>query len=57
VKLSSKIGFAAMGATTARAMREAGVRVEIEAREPSAAGVKNALARYYEDRASSRRRT
>lgn len=57
VKLSSKIGFAAIGATTARTMREAGVRVEIEAREPSAAGVTNALARYYKARARAQRRT
>ncbi|HXW57517.1 MAG TPA: uroporphyrinogen-III synthase [Candidatus Cybelea sp.] len=55
VRLSSKIGFAAIGGTTARAMREAGVRVEIEAREPSAAGVASALARYYRSPAVRRR--
>jgi uroporphyrinogen-III synthase len=51
VKLSSKIEFAAIGPTTARAMRKVGARVEIEASEPSAAGVTNALAHYFGSRA------
>ena len=33
--LSTRLQFAAIGPTTARALREAGVRVDIEAREPS----------------------
>jgi uroporphyrinogen III methyltransferase / synthase len=54
--LSLKIRFAAIGATTARAMREAGVTVAIEASEPSAAGVTRALARYYQSPAAAARR-
>ena len=42
-----RVQFAAIGPTTARAMREAGVRVEIEAAEASAAALADAIASYY----------
>jgi uroporphyrinogen-III synthase len=51
--LSSHIRFAAIGPTTARVMREAGVPVEIEASEASAAGLADALAKYFESRAAA----
>jgi uroporphyrinogen III methyltransferase / synthase len=46
-RLSARIQFAAIGATTARALREAGARVEIEASESSAAGLADSIAEYY----------
>jgi uroporphyrinogen-III synthase len=51
--LSSRVRFAAIGPTTARAMREAGAAVEIEASEASAAGLADALAKYFESRATA----
>jgi uroporphyrinogen-III synthase len=46
--LSARIQFAAIGPTTARALREAGARVEIEANESSAAGLADSIAKYYQ---------
>lgn len=46
--LSTHVHFAAIGPTTARALRDAGARVEIQANEPSAAGIADALAKYYQ---------
>ncbi len=51
-RLSTRIQFAAIGATTARALREAGARVEIEASESSAAGLVDSIAVYYRRHAS-----
>lgn len=54
--LSSRVRFAAIGPTTARAMREAGVPVEIEASEASAAGaggLADSVAKYFESRAAA----
>jgi uroporphyrinogen-III synthase len=51
-RLSARIQFAAIGATTARALREAGARVEIEASESSAAGLADSIAQYYRHHAS-----
>lgn len=45
--ISRRVAFAAIGPTTARALREAKARVAIEADEPSAASVAEALAKYY----------
>ncbi|HXJ18336.1 MAG TPA: uroporphyrinogen-III synthase [Candidatus Polarisedimenticolia bacterium] len=53
VALSTHVRFAAIGSSTARAMREAGVAVEIEASEASAAGLARAVAKYYESRAAT----
>jgi uroporphyrinogen-III synthase len=49
-KLAESVLFAAIGPTTARAMRESGVRVHIEAEEASAAGVADAIVKHYHDR-------
>ncbi len=48
--LSSRIHFVAIGPTTARAMREAGARVEVEATEGSAgaAGLAASIAKFYQ---------
>ena len=48
--LSARIQFAAIGPTTAQALREAGARVEIEANESSAAGFADSIAKYYQRR-------
>lgn len=49
-ELSSRIQFAAIGPTTAQALRQAGARVEIEANESSAAGLADSIAKYYQRR-------
>jgi uroporphyrinogen III methyltransferase / synthase len=54
-KLSARMQFAAIGPTTARALRQAGLRVEIEANEPSGAGLSEAIGDYYEREASKAR--
>jgi uroporphyrinogen-III synthase len=46
--LSERVQFAAIGSTTTRALREAGVRVAIEANDSSSAGLADAIAKYYE---------
>ena len=51
IKLAENIQFAAIGPTTARAMRESGVRVHIEAEEVSAAGLADAIVKHFRDRA------
>ncbi|HWG57937.1 MAG TPA: uroporphyrinogen-III synthase [Candidatus Acidoferrales bacterium] len=52
--LSARIAFAAIGPVTAKAMRDAGARVEIEAADPSAQGVAEAIAAHYSSRAQAR---
>jgi uroporphyrinogen III methyltransferase / synthase len=47
-ELSSRVDFAAIGPTTARALREAAARVMIEANESSAAGLAEAIAKHYQ---------
>jgi uroporphyrinogen-III synthase len=46
--LSKRVQFAAIGATTASAIRDAGAHVAIEAREASAPCLAAAIAKYYE---------
>jgi uroporphyrinogen-III synthase len=46
-KLGESGHFAAIGPTTAKAMRDAGVRVHIEAQEASDAGLADAIVKYY----------
>lgn len=46
-RLSGRVPFAAIGPTTAQALREAGVRAEIEASEASATALAGAIARHY----------
>ncbi len=46
--LSNQVQFAAIGSTTARALREAGIRVAIESNESSSAGLADAIAKYYQ---------
>jgi uroporphyrinogen III methyltransferase / synthase len=55
VSLSSQMQFAAIGPTTARAVRDAGARVEIEANESSAAALADALAKHYQRHTASAR--
>jgi len=47
-ELSSRVDFAAIGPTTARALREASARVAIEANESSAAGLADAIGKHYQ---------
>jgi uroporphyrinogen-III synthase len=51
--LSNQVQFAAIGSTTARALREAGVRVAIESNDSSSAGLADAIAKYYQRQAST----
>jgi len=51
--LSQRVPFAAIGPTTARALRDAGVRVAIEAVEPSPACLADAISKYYERQPST----
>jgi uroporphyrinogen III methyltransferase/synthase len=53
--LSERVHFAAIGPTTARALRESGVRVEIEANESSSAALADAIAKHYQRQTSSAR--
>jgi uroporphyrinogen III methyltransferase/synthase len=55
-KLAERVQFAAIGSTTAKAMRESGVRVHIEAEKASAAGLADAIAKYYHERPAYPRR-
>ncbi len=48
--LSQRVQFAAIGPTTARALREARVRVEIEAADASPAALADTIASYYQAR-------
>jgi uroporphyrinogen-III synthase len=56
VELSWRIRFAAIGPTTARALRKAGARVEIEASEPSAASLVAAITEHFESHGATARR-
>jgi uroporphyrinogen-III synthase len=47
-ELSSRVRFAAIGPTTARALREEGMRVDIEATQSSAAGLADSIAKFYQ---------
>jgi uroporphyrinogen-III synthase len=53
MKLSQGIEFAVIGPTTARALRESGVRVGIEAQESSSTGLANAIASHYQSKNST----
>jgi len=55
-QLSSRVQFAAIGPTTARALRDEGARVEIEANESSAAGLADSIAKFYQRQSSAPRR-
>jgi uroporphyrinogen-III synthase len=48
-KLADKVRYAAIGPTTAKAMRAAGVRVHMEAEEASAAGLADAIVKYFQE--------
>lgn len=54
-QLSTRVQFAAIGPTTARAVREAGARVEMEANESSPAGLADAVAKFYRRNAPAAR--
>ncbi|MGB8542463.1 MAG: uroporphyrinogen-III synthase [Candidatus Acidiferrales bacterium] len=54
-ELSTRVQFAAIGPTTARALREEGMRVEIEASQSSAAGLADSIAKYYQRQHSAAR--
>ncbi len=47
-RLSARVQFVAIGPTTARAIRQSGARVGVEAEEASAAGLAAALAKHYQ---------
>lgn len=55
-KLSGRVAFAAIGPTTAAAMRGAGARVEIEAEESSVDALARSLAHYFERASHAARR-
>jgi uroporphyrinogen-III synthase len=55
-KLAGLTHFAAIGPTTAKAMRDAGVRVHIEADETSSTGLADAIVKYFQDHAAPSRR-
>ncbi len=55
VQISARIQFVAIGPTTARAIRESGSRVGIEAEETSAAGLAAALAKHYQQKSPAAR--
>jgi len=46
--LAARVNFAAIGPTTAEALRKRGIRVEIIAKEPSSEGLTQAIMKYYE---------
>ena len=54
-ELSSRVSFAAIGPTTARALREDGMRVDIEATQSSAAGLADSIAKFYQRQHSAAR--
>jgi uroporphyrinogen-III synthase len=56
-RLSDRVRFAAIGPTTARALREAGLRVEIESAAATAPALADAIASYYERQTTLGRRT
>jgi len=53
-ELSARVDFAAIGPTTARALRGGGVRVAIEANESSAAGLADGIAKHYQRQLSAK---
>lgn len=55
-RLSSRVHFAAIGPTTARALRESGVSVAIESTESSSSGLAAAIAKHFELRQPAARR-
>jgi uroporphyrinogen-III synthase len=46
------VQFASIGPTTARALRESGIRVEIESNESSSAALADAIAKHYQRHAA-----
>jgi uroporphyrinogen III methyltransferase/synthase len=50
--LSARVQFAAIGPTTVNAIRSAGARVEIEAAQPSAQGLADAVTAYYQNQSA-----
>ncbi len=54
-KLADKVRYAAIGPTTAKAMRAAGARVHIEAEEASAAGLAEAIVKYFQEHSAPSR--
>ncbi len=54
-KIADKVGYAAIGPTTAKAMRSAGVRVHMEAAEASAAGLADAVVKYFQEHSAPSR--
>ncbi len=46
-RLSENVAFAAIGPVTAAALREAGIRVAIDARESTSTGLADAIVKYY----------
>jgi len=57
VSLADRVRYAAIGPTTAKAMRDAGVRVHIEAEEASSAGLVEAVVKYFQGHPAPARRS
>jgi len=55
-EVAQKARYAAIGPTTAKAMRHAGVRVHIEAEEASSAGLADAIVKYFQEHSAPSRR-
>jgi uroporphyrinogen-III synthase len=53
--MADRVRYAAIGPTTAKAMRAAGVRVHVEAEEASAAGLADAVVKYFQEHSASSR--
>jgi uroporphyrinogen-III synthase len=56
-RLAERVRCAAIGPTTAKAMRAAGVRVHIEAQEASAAGLADGIVKYFAEHSAESRRS
>lgn len=54
-KLAENARYAAIGPTTAKAMRDAGVRVHIEAEEASSAGLAEAIVKHFQEHSAASR--
>lgn len=54
-KLAGKVRYAAIGPTTAKAMRSAGLRVHIEAEEASSASLVDAIVKYFQEHSAPSR--
>jgi uroporphyrinogen III methyltransferase / synthase len=52
-ELSARVAFATIGATTSRALNDAGMRVAVESKHASSTGLVDAIAKYYQRQAAA----